>query len=248
MDNIIYGRNPVLEALKSGREIEKLLMLKNSEGSAKKIEAMARDLKIPIQYVDKAALDRVALNPEGVGNHQGVAIYTSASRYYEVDDLLAAAAAKGEAPFLVLLDGVEDPHNLGAILRTADGAGVHGVIIPKRRASGLTETVAKASAGAIEYVPTAKVSNLAQTIDQLKEKGLWIAACDMDGTVYHKADLTGPIAIVIGGEGQGVGRLIREKCDYVISIPMKGKISSLNASNAAAVLLYEIDRQRSEKK
>ena len=248
MDNIIYGRNPVLEALKSGREIEKLLMLKNSEGSAKKIEAMARDLKIPIQYVDKAALDRVALNPEGVGNHQGVAIYTSASRYYEVDDLLAAAEAKGEAPFLVLLDGVEDPHNLGAILRTADGAGVHGVIIPKRRASGLTETVAKASAGAIEYVPTAKVSNLAQTIDQLKEKGLWIAACDMDGTVYHKADLTGPIAIVIGGEGQGVGRLIREKCDYVISIPMKGKISSLNASNAAAVLLYEIDRQRSEKK
>ena len=232
MDNVIFGRNPVMEALKSGREIEKLLMLKNSEGSAKKIEAIARERRIPIQYVDKAALDRITLSPEGAGSHQGVAIYTSASRYYEVEELLETAAEKGEDPFLVLLDGVEDPHNLGAILRTADGAGVHGVIIPKRRAAGLTETVAKASAGAIEYVPTAKVSNLAQTIDQLKEKGLWIAACDMNGTVYHKTDLTGPIAVVIGGEGQGVGRLIREKCDYVISIPMKGKISSLNASNA----------------
>ncbi|MDD2483965.1 MAG: 23S rRNA (guanosine(2251)-2'-O)-methyltransferase RlmB [Eubacteriales bacterium] len=245
MDQVIYGRNPVMEALKSGREIEKLLILKNGEGSIKKIEGLARERRIAIQYVDKAALDRVAGGDEGSVSHQGVAAYTSANRYYEVEDLLEAAAKKGEAPFLILLDGIEDPHNLGAILRTADGAGAHGVIIPKRRAAGLTDTVAKASAGAIEYVPTAKVSNLAQTIDQLKEKGLWIAACDMGGTVYHKTDLTGPIAIVIGGEGQGVGRLIREKCDYVISIPMRGKISSLNASNAAAVLLYEIDRQRS---
>ena len=252
MDNVIFGRNPVMEALKSGREIEKLLMLKNAEGSAKKIEGLARERRIPIQYVDKAALDRVSggdggSDREGAGSHQGVAAFTSANRYYEVEDLLSAAAEKGEAPFLILLDGIEDPHNLGAILRTADGAGAHGVIIPKRRAAGLTETVAKASAGAIEYVPTAKVANLAQTIDQLKAKGLWIAACDMDGTVYHKTDLTGPIAIVIGGEGQGIGRLIREKCDYIVSIPMAGKIGSLNASNAAAVLLYEINRQRSLK-
>jgi len=246
--NMIYGRNPVMEALKSGREIEKIMILKNAEGSVKKIEGMAKERKIPVQYVDKAALDRATAGEEGVGSHQGVAAFTSSNRYYEVEDLLSAAAEKGEAPFLILLDGIEDPHNLGAILRTADGAGAHGVIIPKRRAAGLTDTVAKASAGAVEYVPVAKVTNLAQTIDNLKEKGLWIAACDMGGTLYHQADLTGPIALVIGSEGQGVSRLVREKCDYVISIPMRGRINSLNASNAAAVLLYEIDRQRCAKK
>lgn len=248
MDHIIYGRNAVMEALKSGREVEKLLVQKNGEGSIKKIEAMARDLKIPIQYVEKAALDRIAAGTEGAGSHQGVAAFTSPYGYSSVEALLSAAADRGEAPFLVILSGIEDPHNLGAILRTADGAGAHGVIIPKRRAAGLTETVAKVSAGAVEYVPVAKVSNLAQTIDQLKAAGIWIAACDMEGQPYHQADLTGPIALLIGSEGHGISRLLREKSDYQISIPMEGRISSLNASNAAAVLLYEIHRQRNEKK
>jgi len=247
LSNILFGRNPVLEALKSGREIEKLVMQKGGEGSAKKIEAIARDKKIPIQYADKAALDRIAAQASEGGNHQGVAAYVSAHRYYEVEDLLDRVAERGEDPFLILLDGIEDPHNLGAIIRTADGAGVHGIIIPKRRAVGLTETVAKASAGAVEYVPVAKVSNLVQTIEQLKAKGLWIGACDMDGSNYYERDLTGPIAIVVGGEGSGVSRLIREKCDFILSIPMAGKISSLNASNAAAVLMYEISKQRKGK-
>lgn len=238
----IYGRNPVLEALKSGREIEKLLVLKSAEGSIKKIEAMARDRRIPIQYVDKAALDRIG------EHHQGVAATTTDYRYSEVEEILEVAATRGEPPFLVLLDGIEDPHNLGAILRTADGAGAHGVIIPKRRAAGLTETVSKASAGAIEHVPVAKVVNLVSTIRDLKKEGLWIAVCDMEGTPYDEADLSGPIALVIGGEGQGVGRLIRESADYVVSIPMCGHIPSLNASNAAAVLLYEINRQRKKGK
>ncbi len=247
MSNILFGRNPVMEALAVGREIEKILMQKGGEGSAKKIEAMARDRKIPIQYADKAALDRIAAETSEGISHQGVAAYVSSYRYYEVEDLLERAEEKGEAPFLILLDGIEDPHNLGAIMRTAEGAGAHGVVIPKRRAVGLTDTVAKASAGAVEYVPVAKVSNLAQTIDRLKEKGVWVGACDMDGRTYHEMDLTGPIAIVIGGEGSGVGRLIRDKCDFILSIPMAGKISSLNASNAAAVLMYEIIRQRKGK-
>ncbi|MDD4583679.1 MAG: 23S rRNA (guanosine(2251)-2'-O)-methyltransferase RlmB [Eubacteriales bacterium] len=247
MENLIFGRNTVMEALKSGREIEKLLLLKNGEGSIKKIEAMARDRRIPIQYVDKVVLDRVSMGQGGTGNHQGVAASTSSYRYYEVEDLLSVAAAKGEDPLLVLLDGIEDPHNLGAIMRTADGAGAHGIIIPKRRAVGLTDTVAKASAGAVEYVPVAKVSNLTQTINKLKQTGLWIAACDMDGQVYHQTSLTGPLLLVIGNEGQGISRLVREKCDFIVSIPMEGRISSLNASNAAAILLYEIHRQRKGK-
>lgn len=248
MDNIVFGRNTVMEALKSGREIEKLLILKTGEGSIKKIEGIARDRKIPIQYVDKATLDRVAMGPGGTGSHQGVAAYTSSYSYCEVEDLLSAAADRGEPPFLIILDGIEDPHNLGAIMRTADGAGAHGIIIPKRRAACLTDTVAKASAGAVEYMRVAKVANLVQSINKLKEAGLWIAACDMDGQTYHQRDLTGPIAIVIGGEGQGISRLIREKCDFLVSIPMEGRISSLNASNAAAVLMYEIHRQRKGKK
>lgn len=244
MSNILFGRNPVMEALKSGREIEKLLMQKGGEGSAKKIEALAREKKIPIQFVDKTALDRVAAGMPGGSTHQGVAAYVSPYRYHEVEDLLNRAADRGVDPFLILLDGIEDPHNLGAIMRTADGAGAHGVVIPKRRAVGLTDTVGKASAGAVEYVPVAKVSNLAQTIDLLKGKGVWIGACDMNGSTYYERDLTGPIAIVIGGEGSGVSRLVREKCDFILSIPMEGKISSLNASNAAAILMYEINRQR----
>jgi 23S rRNA (guanosine2251-2'-O)-methyltransferase len=248
LNNIIYGRNTVIEALKSKREIEKLLLLKNGEGSIKKIEGMAKDRKIPIQYVDKTALDRVTDELKSDGSHQGVVAYTSAYKYKEVEDLLSIASNKKESPFLIILDGIEDPHNLGAILRTADGAGAHGVIIPKRRAVGLTDTVAKSSAGAIEYIPVAKVSNISQTIEQLKEAGLWIAACDMDGQTYYQTDLTGPIALVIGSEGKGISRLVREKCDFILSIPMEGRISSLNASNAAAVLVYEIHKQRKGKR
>lgn len=238
--NLLIGRNPILEALKSGRKIDKILMQKDGEGSAKKIAAMAREQKIILQYVDKMALDRVSAG----GSHQGVAAYIAAYAYCEVEDLLNAAKEKGEDPFLILLDGLEDPHNLGAIMRTADAVGVHGIIIPNRRSVSLTDTVAKASAGAIEYVPVAKVSNLVQTIEKLKQAGLWIGACDMNGQTYYEAGLTGGIAIVVGGEGQGVSRLVREKCDFVLSIPMKGNITSLNASNAAAILMYEVYRQR----
>ncbi|WP_206459901.1 23S rRNA (guanosine(2251)-2'-O)-methyltransferase RlmB [Anaerovorax sp. IOR16] len=238
--NLLIGRNPIIEALKSGRKIDKILMQKDGEGSIKKIAAMAREQKIIIQYVDKVALDRVA---EG-GSHQGVAAYIAAYEYCEMEDLLHVAREKGEDPFLILLDGLEDPHNLGAIMRTADAVGAHGVIIPNRRSVSLTDTVAKASAGAIEYVPVARVSNLVQTIEKLKQAGLWIGACDMNGQTFYEANLTGGIGIVVGGEGQGVSRLVREKCDFVLSIPMKGKITSLNASNAAAVLMYEVFRQR----
>lgn len=239
-NSIIIGRNPVLEALASGRVIEKLIIGKGTEGSVKKIVAIAKDRRLPITFADKNTLDRIA----GAGTHQGVAAYVSAYDYSEMRDLFALAENRGEDPFFIILDGIEDPHNLGAILRTADAAGAHGVIIPKRRAVGLTETVARASAGAIEYVPVVKVTNIAQTIDALKEKGLWIAACDMGDRIYYSTDLKGPIAIVIGSEGAGIGKLIREKCDFIVSIPMKGKINSLNASNAAAVMLYEIRRQR----
>lgn len=238
--NLIIGRNPVMEAVKSGRQIDKILMQKDGEGSVRKIAAMARERRILIQYVNKIALDHLCPGRP----HQGVAAIAAAHDYCDVEDILAAAAERGEAPFVVLLDGLEDPHNLGAIMRTADAVGAHGVIIPERRAVGLTETVAKASAGAIEYVPVARVRNLVQTIEKLKEAGLWIAALDMDGQCYYDAELAGPIALVVGGEGQGVSRLVREKCDFVLSIPMKGKISSLNASNAAAILMYEVCRKR----
>lgn len=239
-ENLTIGRNPVMETLKSGRQVEKLLMQKDGEGSIKKIASIARERNIVIQYVDRIVLDRICPGRP----HQGVAAVIAAHDYCELEDILQRAKEKGEDPFLILLDGLEDPHNLGAIMRTADAVGAHGIIIPSRRAVGLTETVAKASAGAIEYVPVAKVSNLVQAIERLKEEGLWIAGCDMDGADYYEAKLSGPIGLVVGGEGQGVGRLVREKCDFILSIPMEGKISSLNASNAAAVLLYEIYRQR----
>ncbi len=239
-ENLLIGRNPVIEALKSGRKIDKIVMQKDGEGSIKKIAAMAREQKIVLQYVEKTALDRIADS----GSHQGVAAYVATYEYCEVEDILEIASSKGEDPFLILLDGLEDPHNLGAIMRTADAVGAHGVIIPNRRSVSLTDTVAKASTGAIEYVPVAKVSNLVQTIEKLKKSGLWIAACDMEGQTFYEANLTGGIAIVIGGEGNGVSRLVREKCDFILSLPMIGKISSLNASNAAAVLMYEIMRQR----
>lgn len=238
--NVIIGRNPVMEAIKSGRQIEKILMQKDGEGSIRKIASMARERKILIQYVDRAALDKLCPGRP----HQGIAAFTAAHDYCELEDILEAAREKGEDPFVILLDGLEDPHNLGAIMRTADAAGAHGIVIPGRRAVGLTETVAKSSAGAIEYVPVAKVGNIVSAMEKLKEAGLWIAACDMGGQRCFDAELTGPVGIVVGGEGQGVSRLVREKCDFVLSIPMKGKISSLNASNAAAILMYEVYRRR----
>ena len=238
--NLIIGRNPVTEALKSGRTIDKVLIQKEAEGSAKKIASMARERKLQVQYVDKMVLDRLAPGRP----HQGVAAYAAAHAYVGIEDILALAASRHEDPLVIILDGLEDPHNLGAVLRSADGAGAHGVIIPSRRAVGLTEVVAKASAGAIEYVPVAKVGNLSRAIDLLKQKGLWIAAVDMDGETYSKASLKGPLALVIGGEGSGVSKLVREKSDYIISIPMKGHVNSLNASNAAAIMLYEAARQR----
>ncbi len=241
-NDLIIGRNPVTEALKSGRTIEKLMVAKGSEKTLSKLIAMAKDAGVPVYYNDKSRMDKIS----GGGSHQGVAAYVSSYVYCEVEDLIARAEEKGEVPFLVILDGIEDPHNLGAILRSADGAGAHGVIIPKRRAVGVTGVVAKASAGAIEYVPVARVSNIPRTIEELKEKGFWIAAVDMSETAYYKSDLKGRLAIVIGNEGDGISRLVKEKCDFTVSIPMQGRVQSLNASNAAAIVMYEVVRQRSE--
>lgn len=240
---ILIGRNAVIEALKADREIEKILVSGTGEGSIKKIIAMASDKKIPIHYSDKITLDRVS---DGE-NHQGVVASVSAAPNVDIEDILAFAKSKGEDPFLVILDGIEDPHNLGAIIRTAECAGAHGVVIPKRRAAGITEVIAKTSAGAIEHMRCARVPNIAQAIEKLKAQGVWIAACDMDGATLFESDLKGPIGIVIGGEGYGIGKLVKEKCDFVVSIPMKGHINSLNASNAAAVVMYEVTRQRNGK-
>ena len=238
-ENIIVGRNPVTEALRSGREIDKL-MVSSEEGSMKKILALAKERRIPVMKVEKSAIDRIA---EGKA-HQGVAAYVSAYAYAELEDIFRVAEERGEDPFIIILDNLEDPHNLGAIMRTAECAGAHGIIIPKRRACGLTEVVAKASAGAIEYMPCVKVTNIAQTIEELKERGIWVAACDMGGTEYYKADLKGKLAVVIGSEGFGISRLVKEKCDFVVSMPMVGRITSHNASNAAAVIIYEVRKQR----
>lgn len=242
--DLLIGRNPVMEALRSGRAIEKIYIQKNSGGSLGRLITLAKNEAVVIEDVEKAALDRMA---EG-GAHQGVCAIVSAHEYASVEDLFAAAEERGEDPFFIILDGIEDPHNLGAVMRTAECAGAHGVIIPKRRAAGLTETVAKSSAGAIEYMPVARVTNIAQTIEDLKERGVWTFAVDMDGTDYTKQDLTGPMALVIGAEGSGISRLVKETCDGCVAIPMKGKINSLNASNAAAILMYEAVRQRTAKK
>ncbi len=239
-DNIIIGRNPIIEALKSGREIDKILLQEGAEGSAMKINALAKERGIPVLKTEKTTLDRLA---EG-STHQGVAAYVSAYGYKDVEDIFAKADAAGEDPFVIILDNIEDPHNLGAIMRTAECAGAHGVIIPKRNACGLTETVAKTSAGAIEYVPCVRVTNLVRTINELKDKGFWIAACDMGGQEYYKADLKGKLAVVVGSEGKGISKLVKENCDFIVSMPMVGKITSLNASNAAAVLMYEVRKQR----
>ncbi len=239
-EDLIIGRNPVMEALKSGRPMEKVLVQDGATGSARKIAAMAKDEGVVVEVVERKALDRIA---DGA-SHQGVCAFVSAHEYAELEDCFRLAEDRGEPPFFVVLDGIEDPGNLGAVLRTAECAGAHGVIIPKRRAAGLTDRVAKASAGAIEYMPCVRVPNLPRLLDSLKESGLWIFAADMDGEAYTDADFTGPCAIVIGAEGKGVSRLVKEKCDLTVSLPMKGKINSLNASSCASVLMYEMRRQR----
>lgn len=242
MSELIAGRNPVREALKAGRPINKIVMAKGPlTGPLGQIHRLARESNIPVQMVERAHIDK--LNP-GVP-HQGVVAYAAAKEYLEVEDLLEIAQQKGEDPFIVLLDEITDPHNLGAIIRTVDAAGAHGVIIPQRRSVPLTSTVAKASAGALEYVPVARVNNLDQTIRQLKEAGLWVVGADMEGPeVYWEAKLEGPLLLVIGGEGKGIGRLIKERCDMLVRLPMAGRVGSLNASVAAALLVYEVVRQR----
>ena len=237
----IEGRNAVLEAFRAGKTVDKLFVLDGcQDGQVKTITREARKQDTIINYVPKERLD----NMSETKKHQGVIAYVAAYEYAQVEDILSLAKEKGEAPFIILLDNIEDPHNLGAIIRTANLAGAHGVIIPKRRAVGLTATVAKTSAGALNYTPVAKVTNLGTTIDELKKEGLWFVCADMGGETMYNLDLKGPIGLVIGSEGEGVGRLVKEKCDFVASIPMKGDIDSLNASVATGVLAYEIVRQR----
>lgn len=237
----IEGRNAVLEAFRSGKPIDKLFILDGcQDGPIQTIKREAKKHDTMLKFVPKERLDQMS----ETGKHQGVIAYAAAYEYAEVDDILQNAKDKGEAPFIVLLDNIEDPHNLGAIIRTANQAGAHGVIIPKNRAVGLTATVARTSAGALNYTPVARVTNLAKTIEELKKEGLWFVCADMDGTRMYDLDLKGPIGLVIGNEGEGVGRLVKEKCDMVATIPMKGDIDSLNASVAAGVLAYEIVRQR----
>jgi 23S rRNA (guanosine2251-2'-O)-methyltransferase len=237
----IEGRNAVLEAFRSGKTIDKLFVLDGcQDGSVQSIIREAKKQDTLIQFVAKERLNQLT----ETGKHQGVIAYAAAYAYAEVEDMLRLARDRGEAPFLILLDGIEDPHNLGAIIRTANLAGAHGVIIPKRRAVGLTATVAKASAGALHYTPVAKVTNLTRTMEELKKQGLWFVCADMGGEQMYRLNLTGPIGLVIGSEGEGVSRLMKENCDLTASIPMKGDIDSLNASVAAGVLAYEIVRQR----
>ena len=240
-ESVIEGRNAVIEAFRAGKAIDKLFILDGAQdGPIQTIKREAKKRDTMIKFVTRERLDQLSQT----GKHQGVIAYAAAYTYAEVEDILAAARSKKEAPFVFLLDNIEDPHNLGAIIRTANLAGAHGVIIPKNRAAGLTAAVARASAGALNYTPVARVTNLVQTMEALKKDGLWFVCADMDGTTMYQLDLTGPIGLVIGNEGDGVGRLIREKCDFVASIPMKGDIDSLNASVAAGVLAYEIVRQR----
>ena len=241
-NNLIIGRNAVSEALRSGRNIDTLLVVRGERnGSVGRIIAECKEKGVVIKEVDKKKLDFMC----GQGNHQGVAAYAAVHEYSSVEDIFALAEERGEAPFIILCDELEDPHNLGAIIRTAETAGAHGVIIPKRRNASLTWAVGKASAGAVEYVPVASVGNLASTIDDLKKRGLWVYTADMDGQNWCETDFSGPVALVVGSEGNGVSRLIREKSDFVVSLPMKGKITSLNASVAAGILMYEVSRQRS---
>ena len=237
----IEGRNAVLEAIRSGRPIDRLYIqdgVKDGAMQTIKREAAKRDLQV--RFVEKDRLDRMS----ETGHHQGVVASAAFYAYAQLEDILKLAYDKGEDPFVILADGIEDPHNLGAIIRTAEAAGAHGVVIPKDRAVGLTATVARASAGALNYIPVARVTNMASTIEELKDRGLWFVCADMDGTPMTKLNLKGPVGLVVGNEGSGVRELVRKKCDLVASIPMKGQVGSLNASVAAAVLIYEIVRQR----
>lgn len=239
---VVAGRNPVMEVLNGKRNVERVFIADGAEGSISKIIAVAREQGVIVDFVPKEKIDAMAPDAK----HQGVVAKVSAYEYASIEDVFEKARVSGEDPFLILLDEITDPHNLGAIIRTAECAGAHGVIITKRRACSLTQTVALSAAGAIENMPIVQVTNMAHTIENLKKQGIWVAAADMDGENYMTANLTGPIAIVIGNEGKGVGRLVKEKCDFVLSIPMKGTINSLNASNAAAILMYGVRRSRCE--
>lgn len=240
-DNLIIGRNAVIELLKSGREIENILIAKGDrEGSINRIISMAREKGVVVKNVDRKKLDFMCAN----GNHQGVAANVPAHSYSTVDEILELAESRGEAPFIVICDEIEDSHNLGAIIRSAEACGAHGIIIPKRRNVGLNFIVAKTSCGALEYMKVARVSNLASTIEELKKKNIWVYCADMDGQPWCKTDFSGGCALVIGNEGKGVGRLIKEKSDVTVALPMRGKVNSLNASVAAGILMYEITKQR----
>ena len=237
----IEGRNEVLEAFRAGRSVDRLFVQeKLNDGPIRTIVKKAKEAGTVIVYAGRDKLDSLS----ETGRHQGVIALAAAADYATMEEVLAAASAKGEAPFVIFLDGNEDPHNLGAIIRTAEVAGAHGVVIPKRHASGLTATVMRTSAGALNHLPVVRVTNMAKTIEELKARGMWFVCADMDGTVMYDLDLTGAIGVVVGSEGSGVSRLVREKCDYVASVPMAGQVSSLNASVAAGVLIYEIVRQR----
>lgn len=243
-DNLVIGRNAVAELLKSGREVENVLIAKGEpEGSINKIIALCREKKIVIKNVDRKKLDFMSAG----GNHQGVAANVPAHEYSTIEDILAYAEERGEAPFLIICDEIEDSHNLGAVIRTAEACGAHGIIIPKRRNAGLNFIVSKTSCGALEYMRVARVTNLVSAIEDLKKKNIWIYAADMDGQRWDKTDFSGGAALVVGNEGRGIGRLVKEKCDVTVSLPMLGKVNSLNASVAAGILMYEIARQRLDK-
>ncbi len=243
---LIMGRNGVREALRSGRSIDRILVTKEQDGSLGELVNMARDRNIQLREVDRAKLDELCM-PFGhgnkPGNHQGIVAQVPGVDYCEVEDILAVAKARGEAPFLILLDGIEDPHNLGSILRSAECAGAHGVILPKRRSASLTAAACKASAGAVEYIKVARVANLVEAMRRLKRQGIWLAGADMQGTPMDRADLKGPLGLVIGSEGSGLGKLVQESCDFLVSIPMSGHLDSLNAAVAAAILMFEKKRQ-----
>lgn len=240
MDETIWGRNPVIEALRAGRPCNKILIARGSRGNMGDVVSMTKKEGIPVQFVPRSVLDRMT---DGA-NHQGVAASLSPKKYVPVEDILAKAAARGEAPLIVILAGWEDPQNMGAIIRSAEAAGVHGLIIPRHRAVPLTGTVEKVSAGALEHMLVSRVGNLSQTLNALKKEGFWVAGADMSGELpYYEADLTGPLALVIGGEEKGLGRLTKT-CDFLVRIPMRGKIGSLNAATAGSILVFEILRQR----
>jgi len=242
-ENLVFGRNAIRELLASGRSVDKVMVARGErEGSIGELIRTAREAGIPVLETERSKLDALTQGAK----HQGILAFAAERAYASVSDILAYARSRGETPLIVVLDGVEDPHNLGAILRTADCVGAHGVIIPKRRAVGLTPVVAKCSAGAIEHVLVARVPNLVAALDELKEQGVWVYAADMDGQTYTGVDLTGSAALVLGAEGAGVSRLVREHCDFTVSVPLFGHVDSLNVSNAAAVLLYEAVRQRAK--